>query len=185
MTDIRDLFTTYEMIRKRKPINIPEPNLFIPEYFGTTIAQPKQESIVKEEAPEHTQQETATSNNFSNAFLLDSLPELIKRYNLPVRITSGYRPGAKTKDGKDSWHSKKDSRGNSRAYDIVPTDENFSSLNIFYTNPQIRKWMNYNGLGILEETTPDIMARTGATGKHWHIGPDDTARNNYEQKINT
>lgn len=27
-------------------------------------------------------------------------------------------------------------------------------------------------LGIIDETTPEVMSKTGATGAHWHIGPD-------------
>ena len=32
--------------------------------------------------------------------------------------------------------------------------------------------MNDHGWGIIEETTSEVMAKTGATGKHWHFGPD-------------
>ena len=31
-----------------------------------------------------------------------------------------------------------------------------------------------NGWGMLDETKPEIMQRTGATGAHWHIGKDTT-----------
>jgi hypothetical protein len=35
--------------------------------------------------------------------------------------------------------------------------------------------MQDRGYGIYEEITSDVMARTGATGKHWHIGRDKVA----------
>lgn len=35
--------------------------------------------------------------------------------------------------------------------------------------------MQDNGFGIIDETTPEMQARTGATGAHWHIGKDRLA----------
>lgn len=35
--------------------------------------------------------------------------------------------------------------------------------------------MQDQGFGIIDETTPEMQARTGATGAHWHIGKDQLA----------
>lgn len=35
--------------------------------------------------------------------------------------------------------------------------------------------MQDNGYGIIDETTPEMQSRTGATGAHWHIGKDKLA----------
>lgn len=110
-----------------------------------------------------------------------SFEELLKQENLPVKITSGYRDsggfrGGKTASGKRSNHNRKDEWGNSMAYDIVPLNGNFEDLlNQIYSNPRIVNWLKSKGYGILEENTPEVMKKTGATGKHLHIGPDSSA----------
>lgn len=110
-----------------------------------------------------------------------SFEELLKQENLPVKITSGYRDSngfreGKTASGKRSNHNRKDEYGNSMAYDIVPLNGNFEDLlNQIYSNPRIVNWLKSKGYGILEENTSEIMKKTGATGKHLHIGPDSSA----------
>lgn len=112
--------------------------------------------------------------------------ELVEQENLPLIITSGYRKGSKTKQGKSSNHSRLDSKGNPLAYDIQPffngkvdkSEEGFNKLlTILYNNPRVVRWLEYNNKGILEEITPSVMKRTGATGPHLHIGPDTWAKN--------
>ena len=93
---------------------------------------------------------------------------------ISLRITSGTRPGATTKQGKPSWHSQ------GRALDITPvagqTSEDFKDLAEKIRNsPDLVKYMQDYGYGILDETTPEALARTGGTGAHWHIGPDKAA----------
>lgn len=135
-------------------------------------------------------------NNLSNPMIVDNptttiltsysdtnltLEELLKQENIPIKITSSYRGsngfrGGKTKQGTQSNHNKKDKYGNPLAYDIVPTNGNFEELlNKLYSNPRVVDWLRSKGYGILEEITPDIMKKTGATGKHLHIGPDSSA----------
>lgn len=36
--------------------------------------------------------------------------------------------------------------------------------------------MQDQGFGIIDETTPEMQSRTGATGAHWHIGKDKLAQ---------
>lgn len=114
------------------------------------------------------------------------LEQLLSDNGVKVRITSDYREGAKTKQGKDSYHSQKDQYGRSMAYDIVPLNGNYEELkHAFVFNPEIRNWMQKNGMGILEETTPGALLRTGGSGNHWHIGKDRSALTNYSEMIKT
>lgn len=141
---------------------------------GIPIVKSNLNDPFKVNNPIQTSTKTSTSNNIS-------FEELLKQENLPVKITSGYRGsdgfrGGKTASGSRSNHNRKDEYGNSMAYDIVPLDGNFEDLlNKIYSNPRIVSWLKSKGYGILEETTPEVMKKTGATGKHLHIGPDSSA----------
>lgn len=118
-----------------------------------------------------------------------SFEDLVKQEKLPIKITSGFRGkgslrGGKTLQGKRSNHNRLDSQGNPMAYDIVPTNGNFEELlNLMYSNSRVVNWFKQRGYGILEETTPSVMKRTGATGKHLHIGPDTWARKMFNSRI--
>lgn len=109
-----------------------------------------------------------------------TLKELLDREGVHYRITSSYRPGARTKQGKVSNHSKQDG-----AYDIAPAKGyTWSDLkNEIYGNKTIVDWMNKNGWGIIDETVASTKAKTGATGDHWHFGPDTLARQQWRQNL--
>ena len=129
--------------------------------------------------------ETSSTEDLSSL----SFEDLVKQENLPIKITSGFRGkgdfrGGKTLQGKRSNHNRLDSQGKPMAYDIVPINGNFEELlNLMYSNPRIVSWFKQRGYGILEETTPNVMKRTGATGKHLHIGPDTSARKMFNYRI--
>ena len=132
-----------------------------------------------------TNNQVSQNSNLANM----SFEDLIKTYNLPIQISSGYRGkngfrGGKTKSGKQSNHNKLDEHGHPMAYDIQPlvngkvdkSDSAFANLrNILANNQDIKEWFRMRDWGILDETTPQMMAKTGATGKHFHIGPDRAA----------
>lgn len=109
-----------------------------------------------------------------------SLPDLFKQEGVDFTITSSYRPNAVTKSGHKSNHSIEGG-----AYDIKPTNgKTFEDLKEqIYSNPTIVQWMNDHGWGIIEETTPEVMAKTGATGKHWHFGPDSIGVQNFKKRL--
>lgn len=109
-----------------------------------------------------------------------SLPDLLKQEGVDFTITSSYRPNAVTKSGHKSNHSIEGG-----AYDIKPTNgKTFEDLkNEIYSNPTIVQWMNDHGWGIIEETTPEVMAKTGAIGKHWHFGPDSMGVANFKKRL--
>ena len=103
-----------------------------------------------------------------------NMQELLDKFadaGISLRITSGYRPGAHTKQGNQSWHA------SGYALDVTPgTNETWASLRSKLKNsPELIKYMQDNGFGIIDETTPEMQSRTGATGVHWHIGKDKLA----------
>ena len=132
-----------------------------------------------------TNNQVSQNSNLANM----SFEDLIKTYNLPIQISSGYRGKngfrrGKTKSGKQSNHNKLDEHGHPMAYDIQPlvngkvdkSDSAFTNLrNILANNQDVKEWFRMRDWGILDETTPQMMAKTGATGKHFHIGPDRAA----------
>ena len=126
---------------------------------------------------------SSTTSEVSDEDYIDFI-QLCQEEGIPIKVTSGYRAGAVTKNGSKSYHSEKDDHGNSRAYDIQPyfngkvdkSDAAFTKLrNALYSNKRIVNWLKTRGMGILEETDSTTMSKTGATGKHFHIGPDQSA----------
>lgn len=81
---------------------------------------------------------------------------------ISLRITSGTRPGARTKQGKLSNHAL------GRALDITPVEgQTFEDLaEAIRNSPDLVAYMKKHGYGIYDETTPEALARTGGTGAH-------------------
>lgn len=178
---------------------------------GTIIAQsnlPEQSSTQSSEQQQRQQedslivpgiQELTTTSSTKSKSPTITFEELIKQENLPIRITSGYRGkgdlrDGKTASGKRSNHNRTDEHGNPMAYDISPTKGyTFDDLRkILYKNPRVVEWFKSRGWGILEEMqdgkrgfydTEGKFHYTGATGPHFHIGPDSFGVKNYNHKI--
>ena len=96
---------------------------------------------------------------------------------ISVRVTSGRRDAGKAgKAGSKSYHI----TGN--AIDIVPDEgETFESIRQkIKNNPKLLQYFRDNKIGIIDETNEETMKRTGATGAHWHIGPDRLALSGFE-----
>lgn len=163
---------------------------------GTPIAKSNVESPMTNsnttpvnlaETPETSLESPSAVTNIDTSI---SFEELAKQEKLPIKITSGFRGagslrGGKTKQGKRSNHNRRDASGNPMAYDIVPKNGDFQALlHAIYTNPRVVNWFKSRGWGILEETTSSVMKRTGATGRHLHIGPDTWARQMFQSRLN-
>ena len=108
--------------------------------------------------------------------IMDQDPKLRGKF----RITSLYRDGATTKSGKFSFH------GIGKAVDIVPVDGTFDTLEAdMMANKELVIYMIKNKIGILDEYTPNgHQAKTGATGNHMHIGPDQLALSDFKKLLN-
>lgn len=143
--------------------------------------QPETESIIPFEQPSRTEPTWETPLNVSSVSssrLIDGIDvgdmweavnELSKYFKF--RVTSGRRTGATTSNGSRSHHS------TGSAIDIVPTGgQTYEDwIRILRENPALSQYLQSKNLGILQETTPEMLARTGGTGPHWHIGPDKSA----------
>lgn len=110
---------------------------------------------------------------------MQELIDLMKDEGISFRITSGHRPGAKTKNGKLSHHD----AGN--ALDITPASEQTWDDLIAQMKKSSRfiEYMKSHGFGILDERGDAMQKRTGATGAHFHIGPDQIARTQFKYLI--
>lgn len=111
-------------------------------------------------------------NNNMHEDLVSFREELAQKFP-GLRYTSGFRPGAQTKSGNPSRH------GKGEAWDVEDNPEVFEYLN--NTKEGLGLLTRY-GLGILDETSPEVMKRTGATGKHFHIGKDSTLVPNTQRR---
>lgn len=148
------------------------------------IPEPNKPTVSNDLEYSDTSSENYLEDDTEEYDISKNIEDLFKDAGIDIEITSSYRPGATTKSGRTSWHSVKDKYGNSRAYDIKPINGDFQALrNAMINNPLIRYYFSKRGLGVLDETTPDMMARTGATGKHFHIGPDKLAIQTWNEWI--
>lgn len=82
---------------------------------------------------------------------------------------------------KNSNHKKRDPHtGNAMARDISIIGGNLDDYIEFrkqiMSNELISKYLDTKGWGIINEVTPQILARTRGTGMHFHFGPDTWAR---------
>lgn len=109
---------------------------------------------------------------YNRGHLDAEIKNLFDKAGIKIRVTSGARKaGQAGKSGSKSHHI----GGN--AVDIVPADgETFESIKQkMKSNPEILQFFYENGLGVIDETDAATMKKTGATGKHFHIGPDNWA----------
>lgn len=106
---------------------------------------------------------------------MEELVELMRDEGISFRITSGTRPGSKTSNGSISHHSS----GN--AIDITPIQgQSWDDLiNQMGKSKRFISYMREHKLGILDERSKKMQAKTGATGAHFHIGPDIAALSNF------
>lgn len=113
-----------------------------------------------------------TVTKYNRGHLGREIKELFDKAGISIRVTSGKRKaGAVGNAGARSHHV------DGNAVDIVPGEgETFESIKRKMTqHPEILQFFYKNGLGVIDETTEANMKRTGATGKHFHIGPDQWA----------
>lgn len=145
------------------------------QFSPQPVEGPKEETQVKEPVVEETptiKRGTITYNKGVNVGNMQHILDRLADAGISVRVTSGLRKaGAAGKAGKKSHHV----YGN--AVDIVPDNgETWDSMDQkIKSNPELIAYFRNNGFGILDETNPEIMRRTGATGKHWHVGYDKSA----------
>lgn len=114
-----------------------------------------------------------------------SVNDFLKSQGIHFKLSSGYRPGAVTNTGHKSNHSKKDAQGNPLAIDIIPeAGYTFKDLaSEIYGNQKVINFLKSKGYGIIEEVSPSEQKKYGASGANWHIGPDQAALINFNNRI--
>ncbi len=97
----------------------------------------------------------------------------------PLNITSGKRSASQ----KVGSASKTSHHNTGNAFDISSIHtEDYSFL---VNTREGLTLMNKYGLGIIDETNPDEMKKTGATGEHFHIGKDSKYKALVDQRLST
>jgi hypothetical protein len=98
------------------------------------------------------------------------LLDLLKSKGIDTNVTSGYRPNAKTKQGKPSRHSKNE------AMDVTFPKLGSAAYDAMLGDQDIVAYMMSNGLTAINEYDPKILKKTGGTGPHVHIGLDKNTK---------
>ena len=89
------------------------------------------------------------------------------------KVTSKKRePGKAGNSGNKSYHTT-----DNLAIDIVPIEgQTFEGLKQqMLASPLIQKYFADRKLGVLDETSKEMLEKTGGTGPHFHIGPDNSS----------
>lgn len=114
-------------------------------------------------------------------YIYDVLPSLFAKDGVKITVSSGFRPGAKTVEGKPSRHSLK------QAADIVG---DFKAIRRVLDDPNsyTSRWLLANGYGYLDETSATGTTKFWHDHKrdhsHYHIGMDSGIVSKYANMMN-
>ena len=117
-------------------------------------------------------------NSMENAMIFK---RLLHEEKIPVNITSGFRRGARTKQGNKSHHS---FEGGTFAFDVVPK-EGYGFNDIYdkiFNSDKLVRFMEVNKIGIIDESDKEMLALTGGTAPHLHIGFDKLAVSQFKER---
>lgn len=164
---------------KQKESPLSAPNIEIPQTvetqsesyitdYGDNFSQRSEPTTVSEPVVSKAIQKHSGIDVGNMQDVLDTL----NKYGIKYKLTSGKRTKTIGSAGKKSHHL----TGN--AIDIVPVEgmtwEDFKKQ--FKTNHAVLDYLKSKGYGILDESTAEMLSKTGGTGAHFHIGPDKIAR---------
>lgn len=128
----------------------------------------------------------ARAKDMHNNPIVDGLSDNMKAFTKEleqkfpgIRYTSGKRE-ASQKVGKYHKHSH---HNTGDAVDIGK--EHKDVYDYLYNTQEGLSLLTKYGLGIIDETNPETMKKTGATGPHFHIGKDTKFANEAKQRFNT
>lgn len=152
-------------------------------FSGATTPESIEISEVTEETPAETVPVQSVSPTVTHrggkhnvSAQLQGVLDIFDKYGIGYNVTSGHRPGATTAQGRQSFHA------TGHAMDITPKGMTYDDWKERIRNtPEIQEYFRNNNLGILDETTPEMLKRTGGTGAHWHIGPDQIAVKTFKE----
>lgn len=182
-----------QSIKFRKRIEQPETEAL----EGTTEAIPVEATTVIE-LPKRVVRSTPTKPSIDTRDLLSKdIEDIFKQAGITFingkRINFGSRaPRAKNAKfgAKNSNHKKVDPHtGYAMARDISIAGGSLDDYTEFrrqiMSNELIRQYLDAKNWGIINEVTPQILARTRGKGAHFHFGPDTWARRTWNSwKVN-
>lgn len=138
------------------------------------------QSTIKWDLPQITPGRIEYKNDNIDVGNMGGVLDQFANAGISLRVTSGVRTGATTSNGRRSYHSTGD------AIDVTPVaGQTMQDIqNALLAHPELVKWMQDNGYGVLRETSDAALAKTGGTGYHWHIGKDNAAKKDLDNMIN-
>lgn len=152
-----------------------------------------EEDVLAEVLPEViTRPTTRRSSIYTSSLLSTDIEDIFRQAGLTTINGKKIKFGNKALraqnasfGAKNSNHKKRDPyTGNAMARDISIIGGNLNDYAEFrrqiMSNDLISKYMDIKGWGIINEVTPQILARTGGTGPHFHFGPDTWARRTWQ-----
>ena len=127
-----------------------------------------------------------TSSKLDNTHQsLNELTQILANKGIDFNVTSGYRKGEKTAQGRTSRHAK------GEALDITFPKLGKDAYNQLLNDPEVAKFMYDNGLTVIDEYNPNTLNKTKGSAPHLHIGFDkgtetaDRFRKHYLSKYQT
>lgn len=102
----------------------------------------------------------------SSKYAISGLLDLMKAKGIDTNVSSGYRGGAKTKQGNKSRHS------TNEAMDLTFPTLGKDAYQLMVEDKDIARYMFNNNLTAINEYDPKIAKKVGATGSNVHIGLD-------------
>lgn len=108
-----------------------------------------------------------TSSKLDNTHQsLNELTQILANKGIDFNITSGYRKGEKTAQGRTSRHAK------GEALDLTFPKLGKDAYNQLLNDPEVAKFMYDNGLTVIDEYDPNTLNKTKGSAPHLHIGFD-------------
>ena len=108
-----------------------------------------------------------TSSKLDNTHQsLNELTQILANKGIDFNVTSGYRKGEKTAQGRTSRHAK------GEALDLTFPKLGKDAYNQLLNDPEVAKFMYDNGLTVIDEYNPNTLNKTKGSAPHLHIGFD-------------
>lgn len=152
-----------------------------------------EEDILTEVLPETITRPTARKPSIDTSHLLSTdIEDIFRQAGLTTingkKIKFGNKALRAQNAGfgaENSNHKKRDPHtGNAMARDISiiggTLDDYAEFRRQIMSNDLISRYMDTKGWGIINEVTPQILARNRGTGMHFHFGPDTSARRTWQ-----
>jgi hypothetical protein len=98
--------------------------------------------------------------------VIKGLLDLLSKKNYDINVTSGYREGSSTAQGRPSRHSK------GEAVDVTFPTLSSGAYDAILNDPEVSQYLLQNGITAINEYDPAAQKATGATGPHIHFGFD-------------